>query len=642
MAAGVSDTSDNIIPEVKDDYNSQLFGNKAKEYEGVYDISSFADGYCCVDDILFISNSELLAVLYNDEKAAVYLYDIFDGSNEKLLEIEAVNHGIIIYPDCSAVLYKYDKNEIQKVTFYKNLRKSDNFYVLENIPKSGVASFNGKLVYAEEQYVYSLDTETGKNHELIALPFSSDSCYLHSSGEYLYINNFEYNENDEEEIKNVFVYNIITGESGTFKHNTGSLIDQGGNLSLFTVQDYEDMLYFVGADNIYASNLISLKSKHENPVWVGEDCFVTQQNDPESIVRLYDTKNNECVSEFRLNSEGKPTFGFAALSEDKRLIAALVYEKTDDGKKREFSIYLIILDDKKPTEGKYYYEEVVDYNSLTKQGKWAYDLGQKHGVLINLYESAANDYDPYFPCVLKDNDLIDGALKCLENVLEKFPDGFFNELCSEKIWKMEFNLTGKIESDEKAAKARAFYYDSDDNKHIIVVDCSDLLGLEKTFVHEIMHAIDTYIELKFQNKKNGAYPNWYNYLPKNFEYNDDYFNEDGKPYDDMQYVYTGRGVLKNVYFSESYQKTYQFEDRAVLFEYLFVTGTGFVDETAKYRLDKRFDITNIKDRAQYMCSVLRKCFKSVQATEQTQWEKALQLTADDFKLNVTKAYGLCA
>lgn len=418
------------------------------------------------------------------------------------------------------------------------------------------------------------------------------------------------------------------------------------NLLMFSVPDSDDILYIIYADYAASSTNIPLKSDYEQLCWSYDNYFVTRQTGPESIVRIYDFKRRECVSEFRLEGDKNTIFGYAALSEDKRLLAVPVYSRAGTDNDYTYTIYLIIADDRTPPEGKYEYVKKVDYDSLNKQEKKAYDLGNKYGITINIYDEAINSYPTYVPETLTNNYFVDAALKCLENVLDKFPEGFFAELCSGEIKEMEFNITGKLnsKSDKKVVNARAFYYISTNSRHIIVADCSYTYKLEQTFAHEIMHAIDGYISAEFPHVKNDGYPDWYDYLPENFEFNESYYDKKGEPYSDTTYVFQGVNSSKRVYFLESYQKTYDFEDRAVLFQYMFVAGSGFSDGDAWYGLDSRFKNQRIYERAVYMCSILREYFETVKATEQTQWEKALGINADDLEssYNIVSSFGLCA
>ncbi|HAN21567.1 MAG: hypothetical protein A2Y15_09550 [Clostridiales bacterium GWF2_36_10] len=628
------ETSNDTGGENKIDYAEQLSGEKAKEYEGVFDISAALKGYKYIDQVQFISEKEILFLTYDVDKVAICLYDIFEGKSDILLETKNSEElfDLLIYPDFSAIL-SYNIKEDIEIVFYKNLKENKDscFKIKSNLDtESNYVSYLGKLTYIKDNSVYSINNDTKQTEKIVDVTFKTDDIFLESTEDCLYITSYKYNEENGKEENHLHILNTEFQVTSSIDI-TGYILLQDDNLTILS-SDKPDFFYIINSEKINSTNFLKLKSDYEEPIWADNSCFITSQNDPECIVRVYDNEEQSCISEFRFNKKNS-SIGYSALSKDKRLLAVSFYKSGKTEEEDELYFYLIILDNKEPPEGKYTYDE-TNYDNLTEQGKRAYDLGKEYGVEINLYDEAVEaDYDPYFPVVLNNEKVIKDSLDRLENVLEKFPEGFFKELCSGYFSDMIINLTGTIESDsdEEVASARAFYYVDEDYNHIIVADCSYSYMLENAFAHEIMHAMDAYISYKYYNKKNEGYPDWYDYLPKNYEYNNDYFGDDGEPYDNLKYVHEGETALKNVYFLEVYQKTFACEDRAVLFEYLFVAGSGFKEVSARYGLDYRFESDHITERAIYMCSIIRKCFKTVKKTEQAQWEKQLKITADNIE-----------
>ncbi len=631
------DSSDTSDYEQKPDYSELLYGEELEDYEGVFGINidgGFED-YEGIRNLMFISESELLFSLYNEEATVLYLYDIFDGSTRRLLETDRET-SLSLYPDGSALLCTF--GDIVRYDFYKNVLEDDNAYLFEKTDEqTAVTSFGGELVYVEDGFVYTFNTETESERVLIREPFDAEFYSLVSTAAYLYVYGYSYKENGY--WSEQYIYSRKTGLGSTVDYLTGSPISTGGNLCLFEDLDYNDRLTYVRGGKTDKLHKISLKSNYEQPVWAGEDCFVTRQTGPESIIRVYDTGRKECVSEFLIKGDDSPMFGYASLSQDKRLVAVPVYRDSGEELYGSFSVCLIITDGKTPSEGKYTYDGSVDYQELTEQGKRAYDLGQEYGVIVNIYEDAIKSYPTYEPETLTNNYLVESALDSLENVLEKFPKGFFDELCSGKIWQIEFNITGTLvgKREDRVVDAAGFYYTDYNNRYVIVADGNYSDTLELTFAHEIMHAMDEYIDMRFSFIDNNGYSDWYDYLPRGFEYNDSYFDGNGNMYSDMRYVYNGY-YTSNVYFLSSYQKTYDYEDRAVMFQYLFVSGEDFLYKYADDDLDFIIKNKKVYDKAVYMCSVIRKCFKTVKVTEQAQWERVLGINSPVSSAPV----GLCA
>lgn len=214
--------------------------------------------------------------------------------------------------------------------------------------------------------------------------------------------------------------------------------------------------------------------------------------------------------------------------------------------------------------------------------------------------------------VTYDKDLLTGALGVLADFLRDFPDGFLQEMYSGDGLMHPNHLTillaGKlhpaVSNTTSNPAAYAFKSGSD---QMITVDVTHDISLRITLAHETMHTIDVYL-----NSLTGwdPYPDWSNYLPEGFQYNESYVGADGRDYFDTKYTLVSGGP---VWFVDVYSKTFAIEDRAVMFQSMFA-GTA-----------DAFWVTNrhITNRMSYMASVIRSHFRCLDGAGPAIWERLL-------------------
>ncbi len=183
------------------------------------------------------------------------------------------------------------------------------------------------------------------------------------------------------------------------------------------------------------------------------------------------------------------------------------------------------------------------------------NIEDKYHIKLYIKDKSNLDYKEFNIDYEDDNDTINNALNKIDNIMSKFPEGFFKTFYDDTYKGLHIYLTGKItpKNLDKQVENPTAYSLTYDAKYIIVIDITKN-DLETTLAHEIFHNI----EFKLQDKN--IFLNWNKYNPQNFTYNYSYT----KPY---KYDYTlNEEDNNNVYFIDKYSETYPEEDRARIFE----------------------------------------------------------------------------
>ena len=156
---------------------------------------------------------------------------------------------------------------------------------------------------------------------------------------------------------------------------------------------------------------------------------------------------------------------------------------------------------------------------------------------------------------LTNDDIITPTLITLKESLAKFPPEFFNIFFENNYAGLSIYLTGKLtpkESDTTISDPAAFSLVSN-SKYIMVIDITNS-SFANLFYHELMHNIEFTLNNEY------AFADWNSLNPNNFLYDLSYTKESNP-------TYTLNNISsKDIYFIDSYSKTYPDEDRARIFE----------------------------------------------------------------------------
>lgn len=221
----------------------------------------------------------------------------------------------------------------------------------------------------------------------------------------------------------------------------------------------------------------------------------------------------------------------------------------------------------------YYQSDIIDHEMLGQLQTRADEIGKRYGVNIKLGENCRTDFSDYSATLNYEVRLIRETLDELESVLEEYPKDFFEQLGEYGKNRLSIYLIGQMKGlgGNTLSTAAALY--NGYMEQYIAVDCTQYTSLKQNLYHELSHAIDMYME-KFGDCYD--YGNDWNMLnPKKFIYEYSYEEDLEISYDQC----LCSEDPEEIYFIDTYAKTYPTEDRARLMEYVLLNG---IDTYQKY------------------------------------------------------------
>lgn len=201
----------------------------------------------------------------------------------------------------------------------------------------------------------------------------------------------------------------------------------------------------------------------------------------------------------------------------------------------------------------------IDYNELTKKAE---KLEAEFGINILMGENVACSFEAYDYKQVTDEERIWNALEELELAMDAFPDGMCAEMTEESALGFNVYLCGSFspKNKENISDAGAFFV-FDHGYYNLAMNIM-LDNTEANVIHEMTHAIDYYFGVCGGMEELEA--DWQACNPEGFEYLNSYFDYE------EEYVYTFSDVYEStddIYFCDTYAKTFPGEDRSRVFEY---------------------------------------------------------------------------
>ncbi len=233
---------------------------------------------------------------------------------------------------------------------------------------------------------------------------------------------------------------------------------------------------------------------------------------------------------------------------------------------------------------------------------YADELEQRYGV--ELYcRGEGNDFDAsdYVARFTDDDMQIYSALRIVDEVLGRLPEGLIPELCSREPHRLRIFLAGSLYRTEFSGinTAAAITY-TGVNGRTVVLDIGQGAEMRSHLPHEFSHVLDGYMEvllaeegLDLNSLWSAGNPDWFSYR---MNYNDAY----GNTYGDPRYTLE-TGDEDNAWFVRGYSKTYPTEDRATVLETMFWDGAALRGE-------------HLQNKGMLLGAILRHCFASVRAS----------------------------
>ena len=245
----------------------------------------------------------------------------------------------------------------------------------------------------------------------------------------------------------------------------------------------------------------------------------------------------------------------------------------------------------------------VDADSLEER------IEREYGVVINVGKEADCYESGYSIEKLTNDRTIKNALVHIENILDRLPEGFMEDLMSgysdaydlghDRY--LEINITGSMtdESDGRTVLGLTSY---SEEKTVIRMDATVFSWdeYELTFAHELFHVIDFEMD---QFEYTIDLDRWEDCNPSGYQYS--YGAGQSSKYVDSSDV-------SDCYFVSYYSKEDIYEDRAEIFSYLLATAS---DE----ELPKVYDSEHIQDKVELLVSEIESHFRTVD--ESAYWNR---------------------
>ena len=211
------------------------------------------------------------------------------------------------------------------------------------------------------------------------------------------------------------------------------------------------------------------------------------------------------------------------------------------------------------------------------------------------------------------------ALEAVNRFTERYPQGMFQEMVTAPVERLELYLSGALSPDGTGSVAAVYGFTAKLDTVRIVVMNLDLLEtrsqayLEQSLAHEFMHVMEDRIEACFREDGIDYLAYWEYFTPGEGAYFYSYFDESGVEVHEPAYTVAGKDLDEGeVWFLDSYSRSYPLEDRGRILEYLDAGEEGAYAQA--------FHETHIRDKAQYLCAVIRACFPSCAGADRLPWE----------------------
>lgn len=231
------------------------------------------------------------------------------------------------------------------------------------------------------------------------------------------------------------------------------------------------------------------------------------------------------------------------------------------------------------------------------------ELSERFGVDIRIAEQCSLDYTHYDTYALTDPVFIRSGLDMLENVLARYPEGFFDQLCYGSVETIRIELAGGLmikDGVENRRDSAAGFAQNMGSFYLIALD--GFMMREGTIYHELSHIIDKRLEWDSLLRADALYSEeaWLSLQPEGFQYV-------------MSYVDVLEGSTDPNYFISDYSTTFPTEDRAELME-ASMEGISWNFEPG----------SGSRVKMQFYADCIRDCFDTDGWPETTSWEDVLK------------------
>ena len=632
--------------------NLQIVGKKANVSGTLFSIENKMDIPDYYIEFCYYYDNDTLIVIYrgSDNEFKIGLYNIYSGVIEKTADFDfemyvdqcivCTNGNIFISSTWGNNFLLLDKN-LNVILYSKNM--PENFV-------SAVIAYDGTTIYYLDKdgytlYQYNITTSVSslvttfsdKMLSLMLIQMTSDDKHLtvqysDSTGALAYL------------IINVTTREIL--DLGTYSNN---LLTSG---KLYSMADY-DYVSKGYIETFHIDQPRVLSKKYFVDIDEG-NCFrlnglsntiLTVSNlpgDPEATgggtIRLYDAENMKVIKKTEIDKGTILDVSSQKASEDDSQVYYYVYSNSlQVSQDQNTAIIIYSLDgyvgvlvwnlkeEQLVPESESSGFAFTNSDEITAEDndQYAEELEKKYGVKLFIRNKAVRYFPDFAVNAMYDENTTNEALKLVEDVLGRYPKGFFKEFKYGDIKSFNIYLCGTlVQGSEYGISNPGGFALQYSGSQMVVMDISYTASIRTSLCHEIMHAMENRMEyLQEKGKlKASVFNNWYKLNPKNHDYRYGYMDEHGVEYDAINNAaYTpsdekSRDNVNNIYYIDYYANTFPNEDRARIFENLMMADT---------ELSYEFNSTHLKAKAIYLCKMIRASFKTIPKNELMYWERFL-------------------
>ena len=232
-------------------------------------------------------------------------------------------------------------------------------------------------------------------------------------------------------------------------------------------------------------------------------------------------------------------------------------------------------------------------------------MGEQYGLQIRIWEDGGKAVpDGYRVTTEYDVERYDSFLPLLEKAISAYPQEIYEKLSKKSgNGKLTVSLAREIYgSDELGSPTpeQSVFFIKDGSSYLLLTLDENI---EKTYYHELFHAMDSYIIMEAK-----AFDDWNTLNPEGFEYGSG--DPEGENRDPGLYQ-----EGENRAFIDLHSMSYPKEDRARIMEYAMTSGNQscFTTETMVKKLET-------------LCTGIRKAFGLKDETQIYHWEQYLPVS----------------
>lgn len=535
--------------------------------------------------IFFISNKKITLQRSNQVKENLYKYKI-TNDYEKILNIKEEKNYIYVLSqketqnniEYKLIKYNLELSNIEKEVTFNTIKLEDVKLIFENdlikvISKNNInihtfdknlkliskivkniksydiyGEYNNKILYTKDNKIYIND----KLYDEVLKTCNKATNIIYKDNSFIYFNN--------EELNIRCIYNINKKTTDYIDNYNVEIINDGYflyNNDIVIKKDNEKKYY------------LDSKNELDNLKINNDGTKLLTFNKELKELKIYDLENNKIFNKISLELNSKEYILLQILND-------LAYIVVTDG----ISYDLYIWD---------YNKNIINENMKERNISKidSYELVNKiknsFNVNVNIYDKGIRYFNDFYALPSNDIELTLDRLKETYEVLNYFNKDFFNKFNINDNLGIEIYLTGKVSPSnlETQISNPSAYSLVMNNTYIIALNINTK-EYKKTLCHELMHTIENNMLDLYENKiiKNEPFNKWNTLNPKNFNYNNSYTDETNE-----EYTISNN---KDIYFIDSYSKTYPSEDRARIFEQ-FCNSKNILNE-----------YSNIKKKALYL------------------------------------------